>query len=124
MYMFRQLLNKSIASIETKRWIIPMAILHLISFLPPMVPITLALYNERDAVDAFESLITGFIYAWDVAAMFPCVALNFHSVFVYIFLGVAALEILAYTVIIVGVQTYMLSHSLKMMKKNKHQKSL
>jgi hypothetical protein len=101
-----------------------MAILHFISFLPLMIPATLALYNKRDANDAIESLTIGFKYASDVNAMFPCVALNFHSVSVYIFLGVAALEILIYAIIIVGVQIYMLSHSLKMMKKKKHEKSL
>jgi hypothetical protein len=89
-----------------------------------MIPIALALYNKRDDIDANESLIVGFTYAWEVTTMFPCVALNFHSVFVHIFLGVAALEILAYTIIIVGVQAYMLSHCLKMMKKNKREKSL
>ena len=98
-----------------------MAILHFISFLPPMIPIFLALYNPRDAVDANESLTVGFTYAWNVIAMFPCVALNFHSVFVHIFLGVATLEILIYTIIIVGVQIYMLSHTIKMMKENKHE---
>ena len=101
-----------------------MAILHFISFLPPMIPIALTLYNERDLVDAKESLTIGFTYAGEVSTMFPCIALKFHSVSVYIFLGVAALEILAYTIIIVGVQIYMLSHSFKMMKKNKHEKSL
>ena len=122
--IFRQLLNKSFASIETKRWIIPMAILHFISFLPPMIPAALALYNKRDALDAIESLTTGFTYAWEVTTMFPCVTLNFSSASVYIFLGVAALEILTYAIIIIGVQIYMLSHSLKMLKKNKHQNSL
>ena len=101
-----------------------MAILHFISFLPPMIPAALALYNTRDAMDAIESLTIEFAYAWDVNAMFPCVALNFNSVSNYIFLGVAALEILTYEIIILGVQIYMLSHSLKMMKKNKHEKSL
>ena len=101
-----------------------MAILHFISFLPPMIPVALAIYNKRDALDAIVSLTTGFTYAWEVTTMFPCVTLKFHSVSVYIFLGAAALEILAYTIIILGVQIYMLSHSLKMMKKNKHEKSL
>jgi hypothetical protein len=101
-----------------------MAILHFISFLPPIIPIAFALYNKKDAVDAMESLTIGFTYAWNVATMFPCVTLNFQSVSVYIFLGVAALEILTYTIIIVGVQIYMLSHSFKMMKNNKHEKSL
>ena len=101
-----------------------MAILHFISFFPPMIPAALALYDKRDQVDALESLIIEFTYAWEVITMFPCVTLKFHSVSVYIFLGVVALEILAYTIIILSVQIYMLSHSLKKMKKNKHEKSL
>ena len=101
-----------------------MAILHFISFFPPMIPIALGLHNKRDVIDAIESLKIGFTYAWEVTTMFPCVTLKFHSVSVYIFLGVAASEILTYTIIILGVQIYMLSHSLKMLKKNKHQNSL
>ena len=81
-----------------------------------MIPIALSLYNQKDTADAIESLTSTYLYAWDATVMFECATLNLNSIYVTIFLVVAALEILAYTVIVIGIEIYMLKKSTKTMK--------
>ena len=113
---FRQLLNKSFVSINVKPWIIPMIFFHLLSGVPPMIPIALSLYNQKDTADAIESLTSTYLYAWDASVMFVCATLNLNSTYVTIFLVVVALEILAYTVVVIGIGIYMVKKSMKIMK--------
>ena len=93
-----------------------MIFFHVLSGLPPMIPIALSLYNQKDIVDAIESLTSTYLYAWEATAMFECFTLNLNSIYVTIFLVVVALEILAYTVIVIGIGIYMIKKGMKIMR--------
>ena len=82
-----------------------------------MIPIALSLYNQKDIADAMESLTSTYLYAWDASVMFECSTLNLNSIYVTIFLAVAALEIIAYTVVVIGIEIYMIKKGMKIMKK-------
>jgi hypothetical protein len=94
-----------------------MIFFHSLSGVPPMIPIALSLYNPKDMAEAIESLTSTYLYAWDADVMFKCATLNLNSIYVTIFLVVVALEILAYTVIVIGIEIYMIKKSMKIMKK-------
>ena len=94
-----------------------MIFFHVLSGVPPMIPIALSLYNPKDMADAIEGLTSTYLYAWDASMMFVCPTLNLNSIYVTIFLVVVALEILAYTVIVIGIGIYMLMKGMQIMKK-------
>ena len=93
-----------------------MIFFHVLSGVPPMIPIALSLYNHKDSTDAIESLISTYLYAGEASAMFECATLSINSIYVTIFLVVVALEILAYTVFVIGMGIYMMKKGMKIMK--------
>ena len=101
-----------------------MALSHPLAFLPPMISIALSNYNMRDNTEALAMLNYKFEYAYSLTSTLPCATLNSASIYVYIFLGVVSLEILAYTVIVIGYGIYMLSYSYELMKNSQNHKSL
>lgn len=93
-----------------------MIFLHVVAGIPPMIPATMNYFSINNIIDSFENLDVKYLYAWNVFHLFSCAALNFSTIYFHLFLIIVSIEIIAYNVVLVGTEIYMLNYSIKSLK--------